>query len=210
MKKPSAAASRTWARRAKPLVFVLCLLPLAGLGIDIFSGNLSADPIEDFTYVTGTWGLRLLIITLAVTPVRIITGINALTMLRRMLGVFSFVYILLHMATWLVIDHFFDFQRIIEDIFERWYILFGSLGFLLMIPLAATSFNKAVRWLGGKRWLRLHKLVYIIAPLGILHFYLLVKADITSPVLHGLVLALLLGFRVYHHYIKRKPSVSKA
>lgn len=197
-------------RRIKPVVFVLCCLPLAGLVYDILTYNISADPVEDITRVTGVWGLRLLIITLAITPLRIITKIGALVNLRRMLGVFSFFYILLHFLTWLVIDHYFDFGQIIKDVIERWYILFGSLAFLMMVPLAATSFNAAVRWMGGKRWIALHRLVYVLAPLGILHYYLLVKADITDPIIHGAILAVLLGFRVVWHYIKRSSGTRKA
>ena len=190
MTKISAKTWSKWIKRSKPAVFILCLVPILLLAYDVFTGQISADPVEDFTKVTGEWGLRILLITLAITPLRSITGINQLILLRRMLGVYSFFYIFLHFLTWLVIDHFFDFQR--------------SVAFLLMIPLAATSFNRMVRWMGGKRWLRLHKLVYAIGCLAILHYYLLVKADITEPVIYGLVLALLLGYRVVN---KRKKRV---
>ena len=190
-------------RHSKPVVFVLCSLPFAILVFDIFMGNISADPVEDITHVTGETGLRLLLITLAITPLRAITKINQLILLRRMLGVFSFFYIFLHFQTWLVIDNFFNFQQIIEDISERYYILFGSLAFMMMIPLAVTSTNRMVRWLGGKRWVRLHRLVYAIGILGVLHYYLSVKADITQPVIYAAILALLLGFRVVAHYRKK-------
>ena len=200
----SPAQWRKLIRRSKPVVFVLCLLPFALLVADMISGNISADPVEDITKVTGEWGLRLLLITLAITPVRIITKINQLILLRRMLGVYSFFYILLHFLTWLVIDHYFDFRQIFEDIIERYYILFGFLAFVMMIPLAATSTNRMVRWLGGKRWIRLHKLVYPIGICGIVHYYLLVKADITEPVIYGAILAVLLGFRVVQRY--RRPK----
>ena len=206
MKKPSAAQQRLWVKRSKPAVFILCLIPLALLAYDVYAGNLSADPVEDFTNVTGTWGLRILIITLAITPLRIITGFNALTQLRRMLGVYAFAYVFLHLATYVVIDQYFDFNQIVADVVERYYILFGMLAFALMIPLAVTSFNKMVKLLGGKRWIKLHQLVYIIAPLGILHFFLQVKADVTSPIIHGAILAALLGFRVVHHYRKARPQ----
>ncbi len=199
-------SSKIWAtriRRSKPVIFVLCLIPVSILAFDIFTGNISADPIEDITKVTGEWGLRLLLITLAITPLRILTKINQLTLLRRMLGVFAFFYILLHFLTWLVIDNFFDFGRIIEDIIERYYILFGSAAFTMMTLLAATSTNRMVRWLGGRRWAKLHKLVYLIGILGVLHFYLSVKADITEPVIYGTVLAILLGFRIWKKYSPR-------
>ena len=204
------SSSRVWTtriRRIKPLIFILCLIPLGKLAFDVFTGNISADPVEDFTHVTGEWGLRLLIVTLAITPLRMITGINQLVLVRRMLGVFSFVYILLHFLTWLVIDNFFDIQRIIEDIIERYYILFGSLAFVMMTLLAATSTNRMVKWLGGKRWANLHKLIYLIGILGVLHYFLSVKADITQPVIYAAIVALLLGFRIWKKYSSR-PAAS--
>ena len=205
MAKISRSQWGKWIRRSKPIVFVLCLVPITLLVVSIVTGNISADPIEDITNVTGQWGIRLLLITLAITPLRSITGINQLILLRRMLGVFCFFYILLHFLTWLVIDNFFDIQRMIEDIVERYYILFGSAAFTMLIPLAATSTNRMVKWLGAKRWLKLHKLVYLIGILGVVHFYLQVKADITQPVIYGAILAFLLGFRVYKKY-RKQPS----
>ena len=205
MAKISRSQWGKWIRHSKPIVFVLCLVPITLLVVSIVTGNISADPIEDITNVTGQWGIRLLLITLAITPLRSITGINQLILLRRMLGVFCFFYILLHFLTWLVIDNFFDIQRMIEDIVERYYILFGSAAFTMLIPLAATSTNRMVKWLGAKRWLKLHKLVYLIGILGVVHFYLQVKADITQPVIYGAILAFLLGFRVYKKY-RKQPS----
>ena len=205
MAKVSRSQWGKWIRRSKPIVFVLCLVPITLLVVDILTGNISADPIEDITNVTGQWGIRLLLITLAITPLRSITGINQLILLRRMLGVFCFFYILLHFLTWLVIDNFFDIQRMFEDIVERYYILFGSAAFAMLIPLAATSTNRMVKWLGAKRWLKLHKLVYLIGILGVVHFYLQVKADITQPVIYAAILAFLLGFRVYKKY-RKQPS----
>ncbi len=206
MAKTSSKIWTTRIRRTKPVIFVLCLIPFSILVFDIFTGNVSADPVEDITKVTGEWGLRLLLITLAITPLRHLTGINQLVMARRMLGVFSFFYILLHFLTWLVIVNFFDIRQIIEDIIERYYILFGSAAFTMMTMLAATSTNRMVRWVGGRRWAKLHKLVYLIGILGILHFYLSVKADITEPVIYGIVLAILLGFRVWKKYSPRTAS----
>ncbi len=199
-------SSKIWTsriRRTKPVIFVLCLIPISLLVYDMFTGNISADPVEDITEVTGEWGLRLLLITLAITPLRILTGINQLVLVRRMLGVFSFFYILLHFLTWLVIVNFFDIRQIIEDIIERYYILFGSAAFTMMTLLAATSTNRMVRWVGGRRWAKLHKLIYLIGILGILHFYLSVKADITEPVIYGVTLAILLGIRVWKKYSPR-------
>ncbi len=202
--------TRQWStriKRIKPVIFVLCALPAALLVYNILTGNISADPIEDLTHVTGEWGLRLLLLTLAITPIRYLTGINQVILVRRMLGVYAFFYILLHFLTWLVIDNFFDFQRIIEDIIERYYILFGTLAFLMMIPLAATSMNRMVRWLGAKRWIKLHRLIYPLSILGVVHFYLQVKADITEPVIYGAILAVLLAYRVWK---KRQNSRVKA
>ena len=197
------SSSKVWTnriRRSKPVIFVLCLIPFGILVFDILTGNISADPVEDITNVTGTWGLRLLIITLAITPLRVLTGINQLILVRRMLGVFSFFYILLHFLTWLVIDNFFDFRQMIEDIIERYYILFGSAAFTMMTLLAATSTNRMVRWMGGRRWAKLHKLVYLIGILGVLHFFLAVKADVTEPVIYGIIVAVLLGFRAWKKF----------
>ncbi len=198
----------TWIRRSKPIVFVLCGIPAVVLIFNLATGNISGDPIEDLTNETGQWGLRLLLLTLAITPLRTITGINQLILVRRMLGVYAFFYILLHFLTWLVIDHFFDFQRIIEDIIERYYILFGSLAFAMLIPLAATSTNRMVKWMGGRRWVKLHKLVYPLSILAILHFYLQVKADITEPVIYGTILAILLGYRIWKS--RQKTSAKPA
>lgn len=197
------SSSKIWTKRiqrSKPVIFVLCLIPAGMLVFDIVTGNISADPVEDLTKVTGEWGLRLLIITLAITPLRVLTGTNQLIMVRRMLGVFSFFYILVHFLTWLVIDNFFDFRQMIEDIIERYYILFGSVAFVMMTLLAATSTNRMVRWMGGRRWARLHKLIYLIGILGVLHFFLSVKADITEPVIYGSIVAALLGFRVWKKF----------
>ena len=208
----AAATNRQWSTRikwAKPILFVLLGIPAASLVFNILTGNISADPIDDLTHVTGEWGLRLLILTLAITPLRNLTGINQLIMLRRMLGVYAFFYVLLHFLTWFVIDNYFDFQRIIEDIIERYYILLGFLAFVLMIPLAATSTNKMVRWLGSKRWIKLHKLVYPLSILGVVHFYLQIKADITEPVIYGTILAILLIYRIWKNKQNKSTAKSK-
>ena len=208
----AAATNRQWSTRikwAKPILFVLLGIPAASLVFNILTGNISADPIDDLTHVTGEWGLRLLLLTLAITPLRNLTGINQLIMLRRMLGVYAFFYVVLHFLTWFVIDNYFDFQRIIEDIIERYYILLGFLAFVLMIPLAATSTNKMVRRLGSKRWIKLHKLVYPLSILGVVHFYLQVKADITEPVIYGTILAILLIYRIWKNKQNKSTAKSK-
>lgn len=191
----AASGRQTAVRRSKPVLFLICLLPLAHLVYRASTGQLSADPVEDVTAVTGQWALRFLLITLAVTPVRQLTGWHALLMVRRMLGLFAFFYVCLHFLTYLVLDQFFAWSYIVEDIVDRPYILFGFTAFLLLVPLAATSTNAMIRRLGARRWQRLHRAVYVIGVLGVLHFFLLVKADIFEPVVYGAILAVLLGYR---------------
>lgn len=181
--------------RFKPAVFALCLLPVALLVLDAFTGGLGVNPIEDVTHRTGDWALRLLLVTLAVTPLRRITGWSALIRLRRMLGLFAFFYASLHFATWLVLDQFFDWRAMLEDILERPFITVGFLAFLLLIPLAATSTDAMIRRL-GRNWQRLHRLIYPIAILAVLHFWWLVKADLLEPAIHAAVLAILLVLRL--------------
>lgn len=194
----SASTQLVWIRRFKPVLFALCLLPFVFLVIGAFTGKLSADPIEDITFTTGKWTLRFLLITLAVTPLRTTTGWNTLIRLRRMLGLFAFFYVCLHFSTYIVLEQFFAWPEIIEDILKRNYILVGFLGFVLLIPLAITSTNKMMRRLGGKRWQQLHRLVYIAAVAGILHFLWLVKSDVTEPVIHAIILTALLGYRAFY------------
>ena len=193
---PSAAQQTVWSKRLKPVVFVLCLLPFLYLVYRAFTGQLDAEPIKDITGVTGETGMRLLLITLAVTPLRRITGWNALIRWRRMLGLFAFFYICVHFLIYLVIDQFFAWDLIVEDIVDRPFILFGFTAFVCLIPLAVTSTNAMVKRLGAKRWQILHRMVYLVAILGVLHQFLGVKADITEPVVHGFILTLLLGYRV--------------
>ncbi len=184
-------------KRLKPAVFLLCLLPLADLIYRGLTNQLDADPVDDITAVTGTWGLRLLLITLAVSPVRQVTGWHALIKLRRMFGLFAFFYACLHFLTYLMLDQFFAWQFIVEDISERPYILVGFSAFVLLVPLAVTSTNGWVRRLGGRRWQKLHALVYGIAVLGVLHHFLQVKADISGPAQYALILMVLLAYRWY-------------
>jgi sulfoxide reductase heme-binding subunit YedZ len=180
----------------KPLVFLLGLLPLAGL----FWQGLGVNPVETLTHHTGEWGLRLLLITLAITPLRRITGWAWVVRFRRMLGLFAFFYASLHFATYLVFDQFFDLPAIAQDVLKRPYITVGFAAFLSLIPLAVTSTNAMMKRLGGRRWQRLHRLVYLIGLLAILHYLWLVKADLTRPLAYAVVLALLLGYRVGFHY----------
>ncbi|HET7005317.1 MAG TPA: protein-methionine-sulfoxide reductase heme-binding subunit MsrQ [Candidatus Binatia bacterium] len=179
----------------KPILFTACLVPLGQLGFKYYSDDLTANPIEYITRFTGSWALLILLASLAVTPLRKLTGWNELIKLRRMLGLFAFFYAALHFTTYMVLDLFFDFAAIGKDILKRPYITVGFTALVLMIPLALTSNAAMIRRL-GKRWQQLHYLVYVIAILGVVHFYWLVKADIRRPVQYGAALALLLGFRL--------------
>lgn len=181
--------------RLKPAVFVVCLIPLGQLLYQAWTNDLTANPIEFITHFTGDWTLIFLLATLSVTPVRKISGWNDVIKFRRMLGLFAFFYALLHFSTYMVLDHFFDFQAIAKDIVKRPYVTAGFTGLVLMIPLAITSTAAMIRKL-GKRWQQLHRLVYLTAIAGVIHFYWLVKADIRRPVQYGAILALLLGYRL--------------
>lgn len=177
-------------------VFAACLLPLARLVYGAFTDRLGANPIETITRSTGWWTLFLLAVTLAVTPLRRLTGANWLLRLRRMLGLFAFFYALAHFTTFIWFDHWFDAAEILKDVVKRPFVTVGFTAFLLLLPLAATSNNAMVRRL-GRNWQRLHRLVYAIAVLGVLHFWWLVKADITEPLAFGAALGLLFGLRLW-------------
>lgn len=183
-------------RWLEPSVFLLGLLPAVVLLLDALSGGLGANPVEAITHRTGDWALRFLLITLAVTPLRQLTGWTWPGPLRRMLGLYAFFYATLHFLTYLVLDQFFDLTAIVEDIAKRPYITVGFTAFVLLIPLAVTSTNAMVRRLGGKRWKRLHRLVYLIGILGVVHYLWLVKADLREPLIYAAVLAVLLGARL--------------
>ena len=184
-------------RVIKPALFVLCLVPLTLLMLDAFTHHLGANPVEKLNHRTGIWTLRLLLITLTITPLRRLTGWNVLIRLRRMFGLYTFFYACLHFSTWLVFDHFFDVHEIVKDIVKRPYITVGFSAFVMLIPLAITSTNKWMRRLGS-RWVKLHQLVYVIATLGVLHYLWLVKADVRNPVIYGSILAVLLAYRASH------------
>ncbi len=191
--------SKSFFRVVKPVVFLICLLPLAVLLARAFSVaglGLGANPIEELLHELGRWGLKFLLLTLTVTPMRRWTGWNWLIGFRRMLGLFSFFYIVLHFTVYAVLDQGLDFAAIIEDVLKRPYITLGMAGLLMLIPLAVTSTKGMMRRL-GKRWQKLHRLVYIIAIAGVWHFYWQVKLDTLDATLYALVLAGLLGVRVY-------------
>jgi sulfoxide reductase heme-binding subunit YedZ len=192
----------TW---LKPLLFLICLIPFGQLAYDAYIADLGANPTEFITRFTGSWALIILITSLAVTPLRRITGWNELIKFRRMLGLFAFFYALLHFSIYLVLDHFFDFQAIGKDILKRPYVTAGFTALVLMIPLAVTSTAAMIRRL-GKRWQQLHRLVYLAAIAGVIHFYWLVKADISRPAQYGAVLALLLGYRIAVKWTPRRAT----
>jgi sulfoxide reductase heme-binding subunit YedZ len=184
-------------------VFGACLSPLVVLAWQGFTGNLGANPIDEITDQTGLWTLRLLLITLAVTPARRLTGWNRLIQLRRMLGLFAFFYGSLHFLTYIWLDQFFAVEDIIADIMERPFITVGFASFVLLIPLAVTSTTAMIKRLGGKWWQRLHRLVYAIAIGGVVHYLWLVKADVQQPLIYGSILGGLLGYRVWDRYGRR-------
>lgn len=206
MSRTATTAQQVWIGRVKPVLFILCLLPAASLVYRGFTGTLGADPIEDLTFVTGDWTLRFLLITLTITPARYITGLHGLIRLRRMLGLFAFFYACLHFSVYLVLDQFFAWKFIVEDILERRYIMVGMLGLLSLIPLAVTSTDGMIRRLGGRRWRKLHRLAYVAGTCGVIHFLWLVKADLTEPLLYLIVLSMLLGYRVQRAARGRRQS----
>jgi sulfoxide reductase heme-binding subunit YedZ len=184
--------------RIKVACFALSLLPLGRLVLGAVQGTLGVNPIEFVTRSTGTWTLSFLLITLSVTPLRRRTGWNWLIRLRRMLGLFAFFYACLHFTTYVWLDQFFDAAAIVKDVYKRPFITVGFSAFVLLIPLAATSTQAMMRRLGGRAWQRLHYLVYPIATLGVIHYWWLVKKDVTQPMLFASGLAILLGFRILH------------
>ena len=191
---------------AKPIVFVLALLPFAWLFYGALTNNLGANPAEYLTRSTGDWTLRFLCLTLAVTPARVIFGLPTLQRLRRMLGLFTFFYVFLHFLTWAWFDQGFEVAEMTKDIAKRPFILVGFAAFVLLVPLAATSFNKAVKALGAKRWQALHRLVYAIAGLAILHFFWMRagKNDFAEVAVYAAILAVLLGWRMKEAVRKRR------
>ena len=168
---------------------------LAWLILRFLTDDLGANPIEEVTHRTGDWSLRILLAALAVTPIRRITGWNQVIQVRRLVGLFAFFWVCLHFLTYLVLDQFFGWSYIVEDVIERPYITAGFTAFLLLIPLAVTSTRGWIRRL-GKRWARLHKLVYVVGLLGVIHYLWITRADDRAPVVYGTILLVLLAFRV--------------
>lgn len=192
----------------KPFLFVACLVPFLMLLHGVFTNQLGADPVKTVEHATGDWALRLLLATLAMTPLRMLTRQTWPIRLRRMLGLFAFFYASVHFLAWLGLDEQFRLSEILSDIAKRPYVTVGFLAWLLMLPLAMTSNRWSMRRL-GRDWSRLHRAIYLIAPLGVLHFLWLVKADLTEPLIYGGVLGLLLLFRVPQIWRKRRQGATR-
>jgi methionine sulfoxide reductase heme-binding subunit len=192
-------------RLTKIAIFLAALIPLERLAWKALHGGLGANPIEVITHSTGDWTLRLVLVTLAVTPLRRLTGQYWLIGIRRMVGLFAFFYGTLHFTTYIWLDKFFDVDEMVKDIAKRPFITIGFSAFVLMIPLAATSTAWSIRRLGGKNWQRLHRLIYLTGILGVIHYFWLVKADKRKPLEYGAVLFILLLYRLgVWLYEKRK------
>lgn len=181
----------------KIVISINSLVPLALLGWDASRGGLGANPLEFFLRTTGVLALVFLLITLAITPLRKYTGWNSLVKFRRMLGLYAFFYVFLHFIVYVGFDRALSLSDTLADIWQRPFIAVGMASFFLMIPLAVTSTNAMIKRLGGKNWQKLHWLSYPVAVGGVVHFYMIVKSDLTYPLLFGLVLAGLLGYRIY-------------
>ena len=191
---------RKW---VKPVLWALCLAPLAYLAWLAWKNDLGANPVERVEHFTGDWTIRLIVATLAITPLRKLLRQPDLIRFRRLIGLFAFFYGCLHFMAYVGLDQFFDMAAIWKDIAKRPYVTAGFTGFVLMIPLAATSTAGWIRRLGGKRWQKLHRLIYVTAIAGVVHYYWLVKSDVRLPILYGFLVALELGFRVT---AMRKPA----
>jgi sulfoxide reductase heme-binding subunit YedZ len=197
-------------RFAKLVLLVNGLVPLTLLLWDLYRKQVGANPLEFVTRTTGMLTLVFLLISLAVTPVRRVTGLNWLTRFRRMLGLFAFFYGSLHLLTYVAFDRFFHLTTIPGDVFKRPFIAIGMTAFFLMLPLAITSTDNMVKRLGGKRWMRLHRIVYLSGILGVLHYYMLVKSDVRLPLTFAFLLAVLLGFRVFAKYYTSPQRISSS
>jgi len=185
------------------LVFAALSLPLAWLVGQALTGGLGANPIEAINRYLGDWALRMVLVALAATPLKILFGWRWPVRMRRMLGLWAFAYVTLHIANYVAIDQFFAWGDIWQDIIKRNFITVGMIAFVILAALAATSWNGAIKRMGAKSWLRLHKLVYAAAALGCLHYIWMVKADLLMPMIHSGVLAALLGVRLYVRFAKR-------
>jgi len=196
--------------RFKIVLFILALLPFIRLVSFVFLDKLGANPVEFITRNTGDWTLYFLCITLAVTPLRKLLHMPWLIRCRRMLGVYAFFYAFLHFMTFLWFDHFFDIAEMWKDVIKRPFITVGFIAFVLLIPLAVTSTNGMIKRLGGKRWQWLHRMIYVIVPLGVLHYFWMKagKHDFSQPVLFGIIVAALLMIRLWWRWSGRDTAVA--
>jgi len=194
-------------RILKPVVFLLCLIPLGMLiwAIVYNPESFGANPFEVITDRTGDWTLRFVLFTLAVTPLRILTGWNQVIRFRRMLGLFAFFYSFLHFLTYVWFTQYFNLAEITKDVVKRPFITVGFVAFILMIPLALTSTKKWIGRLGGKRWQRLHLVIYVTGILGVIHYFWRVKSDITDPLIYAVLLSVLFVLRIWNKF--RTPAV---
>lgn len=192
-------------RWLKVLVFAAALSPACWLAWRAWNQNLTANPIEFVTHFTGDWTMRLIVITLAVTPLRKLLRLPDLIRFRRIIGLFAFFYACLHFTTWFCLDHWFDVSEMARDVVKRPFITAGATAFLLMLPLALTSTAGWIRRLGGRRWQLLHRLIYGTAIAGVVHYYWLVKSDVRKPVFYGSLVALLLAYRLAAWALSRRP-----
>ena len=190
----------------KLIVFINALIPLVLLLWDLWRQRVGPNPLEFATRTTGMLTLVFLCLTLAVTPLRKIFGVNSLVKFRRMLGLFAFFYGSLHLLTYIWFDRWFNLLSAAEDVVQRPFILVGMTAFVLMIPLAITSTNRMVKRLGGKTWARLHRLAYVAAIAGVVHFWMLVKSDTRLPLTFAFILLFLLGYRLLHKYAPPQPA----
>ena len=183
--------------RSKPVLFILILFPSLLWAYQFVTGNLGVNPIEKLMDELGLMALRLIIITLMITTLSNIKSLKSIVVLRRMIGLFAFYYVCLHFSTYIILDHFLDMQFIIQDIIKRPFITFGFISFLFLIPLASTSTNNMIKRLGFKLWKKIHYLIYPVAILASMHFYVLVRADKTEPVIYMGIIILLLLHRIF-------------
>ncbi len=192
----------------KIVIFINSLVPLALLAWDAWFGKIGANPVEFFLRTTGVLTLIFLLVTLSITPLRKYYGWNQLIKFRRMLGLYSFFYGFLHLITYSIFDKSLSVSAIVGDVWERPFIAIGMFSFFLLIPLAVTSTNAMIKRLGGKNWQKLHRLTYLAAIGGVVHFWMIVKSDVFYPLLFGLVLAGLLGYRIYAAYEKPQKKLA--
>lgn len=192
------------------VIFLNALVPLALLLWDVYRKRVGANPVEFMTRTTGMLTLIFLMITLALTPARKVTGANWLVKFRRMLGLYAFFYGTLHLITYVWFDRFFNLRSVVSDVRQRPFIAIGMTAFFLMVPLAITSTNQMIKRLGGKRWAKLHRLVYLAGVAGVVHFWMLVKSDIRLPLTFAFILFLLLGYRVLVRIDSRQQAVARA